>query len=136
MLANAITSRIAPYINTLTIGSIGNQMRTFDENKNGLHNNLTSLALMDNNIRNNGTCHFSSTMNTNLNNTMDKVTNKLNNDHFESISSKPNHNKLESNKKDDEQLNFNHHLNNSMKSSNFNLFYPSSNFNLTSLLKN
>lgn len=124
LLANAITARIAPYITTLTGNS---SLRNYDENNNsGLHNLNLSLGLMNgNNIDN---------LN-NLNNNGNGINaiSKTNNEHLDTCLSK---NDLKLNKlavkKEDEHFS---HLN-GLKSSNFNLLYSSSNFNLTSLLKN
>lgn len=153
LLASAITSRIVPYITTLA----GNQLRAYDENNNGLHNlnNLSSFGLMNGgnmsqtslnvSLANSLGSSLNSSMNSignNLGNSPSNMSNglvmKTTNEHLESIlqSSKSDlkTTKLET-KKEDEHLHFNH-LNGPLKSPNFSLLYPPSNFNLTSLLKN
>lgn len=129
LLANAITARIAPYL-TLTANSTNmNTLKNFDENNNGLHN-LSTLGLMSNMGSMNG-----------LNNSMNGNTSmsKTGNEHLEfqesiliSKNDLKSTDKLDA-KKDEIQFG---HLNSSIKASNFNLLYPPSNFNLTSLLKN
>lgn len=124
LLANAIGARIAPY---LQLTNQTNQMKNYDENNNGLHN--LSFGLMNGSINN--------SMNNNLanNNIVNSnKTNSIDNNSSTKTDLKSN-DKLVIKKEDD--LHFNHlQNNNSIKSSNFNLLYPTSNFNLTSLLKN